>query len=53
MLLRIKQNPDSSKIIFEINALRVTGIAFYILSVGLLFGIVINLINHHKPETGF
>jgi len=53
MILRIKQNPDSSKSTFEINALKITGSAFYLLSVGLLIGIAFNLINHHKPETTF
>lgn len=51
MILRIKQNPLSPKSSFEITALKITGTAFYILSVGLLFGIIINIINHHKPET--
>lgn len=51
MILRIKQNPDSSKSKFEITALKITGTAFYLLSAGLLAGIVINLVNHHKPET--
>ena len=51
MILRIKQNPESSKSTFEIKALKITGAAFYLLSAGLLAGIVINLINHHKPET--
>ncbi|MGA2406828.1 MAG: cation transporter [Bacteroidales bacterium] len=51
MILRIKQNPDSPKSKFEITALKITGTAFYLLSVGLFAGIVLNLINHHKPET--
>jgi len=51
MIWRIKQNPESPKSTFEIKALKITGSAFYILSVGLLIGIVFNLINHHKPET--
>ena len=51
MILRIKQNPDSPKSNFEIKALKITGPAFYMLSVGLLVGIITNLINHHKPET--
>jgi divalent metal cation (Fe/Co/Zn/Cd) transporter len=51
MILRIRQNPDSSKSIFEIRALKITGTAFYLLSLGLLAGIVVNIINHHKPET--
>jgi divalent metal cation (Fe/Co/Zn/Cd) transporter len=51
MIMRIKQNPDSPKSAFEINALKITGSAFYLLSVCLLIGIAFNLINHHKPET--
>jgi len=51
MILRIKQNPDSPKSTFEIKALKITGTAFYMLSAGLLAGIVVNLVNHHKPET--
>lgn len=53
MILRIRQNPGSAKYKFEINALKITGTAFYLLSCGLLIGIVINLINKHKPETTF
>ena len=51
MILRIKQNPDSPKSKFEITALKITGTAFYLLSAGLLAGIILNLISHHKPET--
>lgn len=51
MVIRIKRNPESSKSRFEINALRTTGIAFYILSAGLFAGIIMNLVNKHKPET--
>jgi divalent metal cation (Fe/Co/Zn/Cd) transporter len=50
MILRIKHNSNSPKNIFEITALRITGIAFYLMSAGLFAGIVVNLINHHKPE---
>ena len=51
MILRIKQNPDSPKSSFEIKALKITGTAFYLLSAGLLVGIISNLISHHKPQT--
>jgi len=51
MIIRIRQNPESFKSKFEISALKVTGTSFYLLSVGLLVGIIINLIHHHKPET--
>lgn len=53
MILRIRQNPESSKSAFEIKALKITGTAFYLLSVGLLAGIILNLSNHQKPETTF
>jgi divalent metal cation (Fe/Co/Zn/Cd) transporter len=51
MILRIRRNPESPSTSFEINALKITGTSFYLLSAGLLTGIVVNLINHHKPET--
>ena len=53
MILRIKQNPQSSKSEFEVKALKITGTAFYLLSAGLLVGIVSSLITHHKPESTF
>lgn len=53
MILRIRQNPNSDKSVFEIRALKVTGVAFYILSVGLLAGVVASVVNHQKPETTF
>ena len=53
MILRIRKNPESPKNKFEISALKITGTAFYLLSAGLFAGIIINLINNHKPETTF
>jgi divalent metal cation (Fe/Co/Zn/Cd) transporter len=53
MILRIWRNPGSLIGKFEIKALKITGTSFYILSLGLSAGIVINLISHHKPETTF
>ena len=53
MIHRIRQNPASPKSDFEIKALKVTGTAFYLLSAGLLIGIIVNLINNRKPETTF
>ena len=53
MILRIRQHPDSSKNKFEINSLKMTGTAFFLLSIGLLVGIILNIINKHKPETTF
>jgi divalent metal cation (Fe/Co/Zn/Cd) transporter len=51
MIYRIRQNPGSSKTKFEIRALKTTGFAFYLLSTGLLAGIVLNIISNHKPVT--
>lgn len=51
MILRIRKNPASTRSDFEKTALRITGFSFYILSAGLLAGIVLNLISQHKPET--
>ena len=53
MIKRIRQNPTSSKSEFEIKALRITGTAFYLLSAGLLVGIVLSVVGNHKPETTF
>lgn len=50
MVLRIRQNPESPRSGFETNALKITGTAFFLLSAGLLAGIVVNLLTHHKPE---
>jgi len=51
MIKRIQRNPVSLKSEFEMKALKVTGTAFYILSFGLLVGIVLNIFTQHKPET--
>jgi len=51
MIIRIRQKPDSPKSNFEIKALQIISTSFYLLSVGLLAGILVNIINHHKPET--
>lgn len=51
MISRIRQNPGSPKSSFETRALRVTGTSFYFLAAGLLAGIVVSILNHHKPET--
>lgn len=53
MIVRMKQNPDTPKSTFEVRALKITGTAFYLLSAGLLVGIVLNLIHHQKPESTF
>jgi len=51
MVLRIRQNPDTERSQFEITALRITGVSFYILAVGLGATVIVNLIIGHKPET--
>jgi uncharacterized membrane protein len=54
MILRMKRagvNNVASRDEFESQALRITGIAFYILAAGLVIGSVINLISGTKPET--
>jgi len=53
MIMRIKQNPNSLKSQFEITALKITGTAFYLLSAGLIVGIVLNIVKQNKPETTF
>jgi divalent metal cation (Fe/Co/Zn/Cd) transporter len=51
MVIRIRQNPDTSRSRFEITALRVTGTAFYLLVVGLGASAIYNVFIGHKPET--
>jgi divalent metal cation (Fe/Co/Zn/Cd) transporter len=51
MIIRIRRNPESSKSKFEINALRITGTSFFLLSAGLLAGIIFNIMNQNKPVT--
>src|ERR1035437_577490 len=51
MVLRIRKNPGSSISSFEVRALQITGLGFYVLSAGLLGGIMLSLIEKHKPES--
>jgi divalent metal cation (Fe/Co/Zn/Cd) transporter len=51
MLRRIKGNDGETRDEFEQRALRITGFAFYILTVGLILTAGINLYHGHKPET--
>lgn len=51
MILRIQRNPNASKTPFEVLALRITGIAFYILTVGLIITAILSIITAHRPET--
>jgi divalent metal cation (Fe/Co/Zn/Cd) transporter len=51
MILRSGSNPDIDRDNFERNALRVTGVSFYILTAGLVFTGIYNFVTAHKPET--
>jgi divalent metal cation (Fe/Co/Zn/Cd) transporter len=51
MILRIRKSPLTPKHKFEITALKITGISFFLLSAGLLAGIILSVINKHTPET--
>ena len=53
MILRIQNNPNSKRNDFERTALRITGIAFYILVVGLVMTSIYNIWTGHKPITTF
>lgn len=53
MITRIRNNPGSNRSEFEVKALRITGTAFYILSVGLIAGVILALFSGHEPETTF
>jgi divalent metal cation (Fe/Co/Zn/Cd) transporter len=51
MILRIQNNPDTPKGDFEKTALRVTGVSFYLLALGLFASALLNIYTGHKPET--
>lgn len=51
MVVRMRKSNIEVRDAFEKNALRITGFSFYILTAGLLAGVVINLIRDNKPET--
>lgn len=53
MVRRIRANGGETRDEFEQRALRITGTSFYILTVGLALTAVMNLYQHHKPETTF
>lgn len=53
MIVRIQNNPNSKRDKFERTALRVTGVAFYILVAGLVITSLYNIWTGHKPETTF
>ncbi|MBB3186738.1 cation transporter [Microbacter margulisiae] len=51
MIVRIRRNAGNVKSKFETTALRITGVSFYLLSAGLLAGIISDLVTRHKPQT--
>jgi divalent metal cation (Fe/Co/Zn/Cd) transporter len=53
MVTRIGRNPGSPVSRFEVTALRITGYGFYLLALGLVAGILVNVIQGHKPESTF
>ncbi|MGB5436151.1 MAG: cation transporter [Maribacter sp.] len=53
MILRIQNNPNSKRDDFERTALKITGIAFYILVFGLVITSIYTIWTGHKPLTTF
>lgn len=53
MIIRIKNQPNSNRDNFERTALRITGIAFYILVFGLVITSIYNILTGQKPITTF
>lgn len=53
MVIRIKSNPQSNRDYFERTALRVTGVAFYLLVAGLVLSGIYNIWTGHKPVSTF
>ena len=53
MLRRIRANDGKTLDRFEQRALRITGSAFYLLTVGLIASAGMNLYTQHRPETTF
>ncbi len=53
MIIRIKLNANTSRNSFEVKALQITGYGFYLLSIGLLIGALLNFYQHRKPDTTF
>lgn len=53
MIIRIQNNPDSKRDGFERTALRITGIAFYVLVFVLVITSIYHIWTGHKPLTTF
>lgn len=53
MISRIQRQPNSPRSTFEVQALLITGWAFYALSAGLLVSVALSLYTHQRPQTTF
>jgi divalent metal cation (Fe/Co/Zn/Cd) transporter len=53
MVLRIRQQPQSNRSDFEKTALKITGVAFYLLVITLVFSSLLAIYFNRKPETTF
>lgn len=51
MVIRMKRTNVDQRDKFERQALRITGVGFYILTFGIVTGAIINIIQQNKPET--
>lgn len=51
MVLRMRKNPVDIRDRFEKQALFITGIAFYLLTFGLIFGSILTIVSKNRPET--
>jgi divalent metal cation (Fe/Co/Zn/Cd) transporter len=51
MIIRIRNNPGTTRDQFDRTALRITGISFYLLALGLIISATRNLITHEQPGT--
>lgn len=52
MIIRINKNQDKRDL-FEKIALRITGFSFYLLTAGLIFTAILNIVNKSHPSTTF
>jgi divalent metal cation (Fe/Co/Zn/Cd) transporter len=53
MIRRIRNNGGETRDAFEQRALKITGLAFYLLSFGLVMTAIVSLASRHRPETTF
>jgi divalent metal cation (Fe/Co/Zn/Cd) transporter len=51
MIMRITRNPGSFRSRFEVTALRMTGISFYVLAIGLVATSIYTMISKKHPES--